>query len=59
MVVSEWGADHVSVFGPDGEKLGSGKLYVTDTDNNNCFVQVLHSDLTFSSTFGKHGDGKG
>ena len=30
---------------------------MTDTGNN-C-VQVLNSDLTFSSTFGKDGDGKG
>ena len=30
---------------------------MTDSDNN-C-VQVLNSDLTFSSTFGKCGDGKG
>ena len=125
VVVSEWGTDRVSVFGPCGEKLrsfgsggsgqgrfvnvrevavdgegnilvvdsgnhciqkftpegqflasvgtrghgqlqfespigivvnvGNGKSYVTDGNR----IQVLNSDLTFSSTFGKYGDGKG
>ena len=35
----------------------NGKLYVADTCNS-C-VQVLNSDLTFSSTFGSYGSGKG
>ena len=35
----------------------NGKLYVTDTYNRR--VRVLNSDLTFSSTFGSYGSGKG
>ena len=35
----------------------NNKVYVVDTWN--CRVQVLNSDLTFSSTFGKQGSGKG
>ena len=33
------------------------KVYVTDTDNHR--ILVLNPDLTFSSTFGKRGSGKG
>ncbi len=33
------------------------KVYVADTDNDR--VQVLNSDLTFSSSFGKESSGKG
>ena len=33
------------------------KVYVVDRDNH--YVQVFNSDLTFSSTFGKKGSGKG
>ena len=35
----------------------NNKVYVAD--NNNHHVQVLNSDLTFSSTYGKQGSGKG
>ena len=35
----------------------NNKVYVVDNENH-C-VQVLNSDLTFSSTFGKQGSGKG
>ena len=35
----------------------NNKVYVADTYNHS--VQVLNSDLTFSSTFGGHGSGKG
>ena len=35
----------------------SNKVYVVD--NGNHHIQVLNSDLTFSSTFGKEGNGKG
>jgi tripartite motif-containing protein 2/3/tripartite motif-containing protein 71 len=44
---------------PTGIALNASnsKWYVTDTFNNR--VQVLNSDLTFSSTFGSGGDGKG
>ncbi len=34
----------------------NSKVYVVD--NNHC-VQVLNSDLTFSSSFGKRGSGEG
>ena len=37
--------------------FSNNKVYVTDFGNNR--IQVLHSDLTFSSTFGKEGSGKG
>ena len=37
--------------------ISNNKVYVTDFGNNR--IQVLHSDLTFSSTFGKEGSGKG
>ena len=37
--------------------LSNNKVYVTDLGNNR--IQVLHSYLTFSSTFGKEGSGKG
>ena len=33
------------------------KVYVTDCYNHR--IQILNSDLTFSSSFGKHGNGKG
>ena len=35
----------------------NNKVYVVDNRNNR--IQVLNSDLTFSSTFGKQGSGKG
>ena len=35
----------------------NNKVYVSDTINDH--IQVLNSDLTFSSTFGKSGSGKG
>ena len=35
----------------------NNKVYVPDFRNNH--IQVLNSDLTFSSTFGKEGNGKG
>ena len=35
----------------------NNKIYAADTCNNR--IQVLNSDLTFSSTFGKYGTGKG
>jgi tripartite motif-containing protein 2/3/tripartite motif-containing protein 71 len=35
----------------------NNKVYVTDANKHR--VQVLNSDLTFSSTFGKKGNGKG
>ena len=35
----------------------NNKVYIAG--NCNCHVQVLNSDLTFSSTFGKDGSGKG
>ena len=35
----------------------NNKVYVVDSNNNR--VQILNSDLTFSSTFGKKGSGKG
>ena len=35
----------------------SNKVYVADREN--CRIQVLNSDLTFSSTFGSYGTGKG
>ena len=35
----------------------NNKVYVADTINHR--IQVLNSDLTFSSTFGKYGSGKG
>ena len=35
----------------------NNKVYVVDNGNNR--IQVLNSDLTFSSTFGKQGNGKG
>ena len=35
----------------------NNKVYVLDSSNN-C-IQALNSDLTFSSSFGKHGNGKG
>ena len=35
----------------------NNKVYIVDTFNNH--IQVLNSDLTFSSTFGKYGKNKG
>ena len=35
----------------------NNKVYVVDNENHH--IQVLNSDLTFSSTFGKYGNGKG
>ena len=37
--------------------ISNNKVYVADFLNHR--IQVLHSDLTFSSTFGKKGSGKG
>ena len=43
---------------PTGVALNStnNKLYIGDSSNHR--IQVLNSDLTFSSTFGKKGSGK-
>ncbi len=35
----------------------NNKVYLVENDNHR--VHVLNSDLTFSSTFGKRGNGKG
>ena len=63
--------DHIQLFTSDGHFLSSVGTYGSDiafnTNNNKVYVavnwhdhvQVLNPDLTFSSTFGKEGSGKG
>ena len=48
---------HLQFYRPRGIAFNnsSNKFYVTDNDR----VQILNSDLTFSSTFGQQGSGKG
>ena len=57
--VGTWGSGHLQFSYPTGIAFNTSnnKVYVVDTWN--CRVQVLNSDLTFSSTFGKQGSGKG
>ena len=45
------------LFFPMDIAISNSKVYVVDFHNHR--IQVLHSDLTFSSTFGNHGSGKG
>ena len=53
------GTGHLQFSDPTGIAFNAIKnmMYVTDVDNHH--IQVLNSDLTFSSTFGKRGSGKG
>ena len=48
---------HLQFYNPRGIAFNnsSNKFYVTDNDR----VQILNPDLTFSSTFGQQGSGKG
>ena len=56
-VVGTKGNGPPQFFYPTDIAISNNKVYVADL-NNHC-IQVLHSDLTFSSTFGKRGRGKG
>ena len=49
------GSGYLQFNYPKGITFNNNKLYVAD----NCCVQILKSDLTFSSTFGRLGTGKG
>jgi tripartite motif-containing protein 2/3/tripartite motif-containing protein 71 len=53
---STQGSGHLQFSGPTGIAFNASnnKIYIGDTNNHR--VQVLNSDLTFSSTFGKEGD---
>ena len=53
------GRDQLQFSQPWGIAINpkNDKIYVTDYGNKR--IQVLNSDLTFSASFGKHGDGKG
>ena len=57
--VGTYGSGHLQFSFPTSIAFNASnnKVYVTDTYNYR--VQVLNSDLTFSSTFGKSGSGKG
>ena len=57
--VGTYGSGHLQFSCPTGIAFNASnnKVYVTDVDNDH--IQVLNSDLTFSSTFGRSGSGKG
>ena len=50
--VGTWGSGPLQFSYPTGIVFNA-KVYVTDLNNHH--IQVLNSDLTFSSTFGKNG----
>ena len=58
-VVGSKGSGPLQFHSPAGIAFNTSnnKVYVADTHNHR--VQVLNSDLTFSSTFGKYGSSKG
>ena len=51
------GSGPLQFYSPIDIATSNNKVYVADFLNQR--IQVLHSDLTFSSTFGKEGSGKG
>ena len=55
--VGKEGSEQFSVPRGIAVNTANNKVYVADCQNYR--IQVLNSDLTFSSTFGKYGDGKG
>ena len=55
-VVGTKGSGRLQFNYPWDIAISNNKVYVADFGNN-C-IQVLHSDLTFSSTFGKEGSGQ-
>ena len=57
-VVGTKGSGPLQFSSPIDIAISNNKVYVADMNNHR--IQVLHSDLTFSSTFGKKGSiGKG
>ena len=57
--VGTGGSGQLQFSGPSGIAVNTrnNKVYVADCFN--CRIQVLNSDLTFSATFGKEGEGQG
>ena len=55
--MGSYGSGHLQISYPRGIAFNASnnKVYVTDANR----IQVLNYDLTFSSTFGKRGSGKG